>query len=85
MILRMITQTANDDIDLNGVKTKTLQYKQLSFSLLKEVAKCTHNKIVAGAWMKATARVYLSRFCLNTQSQDELIQCTSNSATYKKA
>jgi hypothetical protein len=75
----------DDDIDINGVETKTLQCKQLSFSLLKEVTKRTHDKIVAGAWTKATARAYLSRFCLNTQSQDELIQCASNSATYKKA
>jgi hypothetical protein len=75
----------DDDIDLEGVTTKTLKCKQLSFSILKEVAKRTHDQIVAGEWTKATARAYLSRFCLNTQSQDELIQCASNTATYKKA
>jgi hypothetical protein len=75
----------DDDIDLNGVTTKTLKCKQLSFTILKEVAKRTHKKIVAGEWSKSTARAYLSRFCLNTQSQDELLQCASNSATFKKA
>ena len=75
----------DDDIDLNGSTTKTLKCKQLSFAILKEVAKRTHDKIVAGEWTKATARAYLSRFCLNTQSQDEMIQCASNCAIYKKA
>jgi hypothetical protein len=75
----------DDDIDLNGDTTKTLKCKQLSFSILKEVAKRTHDKIVAGEWTKATAKAYLSRFCLNTQSQDEMIQCATNCATYKKA
>ena len=75
----------DDDIDLHGVVTKMLRCKQLSFPILKEVAKRTHDQIVRGAWSKATARAYLSRFCLNTQSQDELIQCASNSATYNKA
>ena len=75
----------DDDIDLHGVEMKTLQCKQLSYPILKAVAKRTHDQIVRGAWTKATARAYLSRFCLNTQSQDELIQCASNSATYNKA
>jgi hypothetical protein len=74
-----------DDIDLNGVTTKTLKCKQLSFSILKEVVKHTHDKIVAGEWTKSTARAYLSRFCLNTQSQEDLIQCASNTSTYQKA
>ena len=75
----------DDDIHLDGATTRTLKCKQLSFSILKEVVKRTHAKIVAGEWPKAIARACLSRFCLNTQSQDELIQCASNSATYKKA
>jgi hypothetical protein len=75
----------DDDIDLLGVTSKTLKCQKLSFSILKDVAKRAHEKIVAGQWTKSTARAFLSRFCLNTQSQDELIQCASNSATYKKA
>ena len=75
----------DDDVDLDGVTSRTLKCKQLSFSILKETAKRTHDKIVAGEWTKATARAYLSRFCINTQSQDELITCATNSATRKKA
>jgi hypothetical protein len=75
----------DDDIHLDGATTWTLKCKQLSFSILKEVVKRTHEEIVAGEWPKAIARAYLSRFCLNTQSQDELIQCASTSATYKKS
>ena len=73
----------DDDIDLLGIMSKTLKSQKLLFSILKEVAKRTHENIVAGQWTKSTARAYLSRFCLNTQSQDELIKCASNSATYK--
>ena len=74
----------DDDIDLDGVTSKTLKCTQLSFAILKEAAKRTHDKIVAGEWTKANARAYLSQFCINTQSQDELIQCASNSAIQKK-
>jgi hypothetical protein len=75
----------DDDISLLGVTSKTLKCQKLSFSILKDVARRAHEKIVAAQWTKSTARAYLSRFCLNTQSQDELIQCASNSATYKRA
>ncbi len=46
----------DDDIDLNGVTTKTSKCQQLSFVILKEVAKRTQDKIVAGEWTKAAAR-----------------------------
>ena len=75
----------DDDVDLDGVTSKTLKCKQLSFSILKEAAKRTQDKIVAGEWTKASARAYLSRFCMNTQAQEELILCASNSAIRKKA
>ena len=75
----------DDYNDLLGVTSKTLKCQKLSFSILKDVARRAHEKIVAAQWTKSTARAYLSRFCLNMQSQDELIQCASNSATYKRA
>jgi hypothetical protein len=38
----------DDDIDLLGVTSKTLKCQKLLFSILKDVARHAHEKIVAG-------------------------------------
>lgn len=59
--------------------------KELTYKSLKSAVERTHDKIVSREWDKPTAKEYLGTYCINTESQRQIIECATNCAVRKRA